>query len=82
MKEWKQVIIRIVQLAWILMLLNVPCWFCGYKHIFHLILPAKIQGLYGIKLDKPFIDESAVREGDHYNVSCEGKPCKVLKCVW
>ena len=90
MKEWKQVFARVVQLIFFaiqligcvmlsLLLLNIPCRLCGYKHIFHVILPEKIQGLYGIKLDKPFVDKNAVREGDHYNVSCEGKPCKSIQ---
>ena len=42
------------------------------------MLPAKIQGLYGVKLDEPFVDESAVREGDCFKVLCEGKPCKSI----
>lgn len=86
MKKWKDVVAIVgLLISWVMLsvfLLSIPCLLCGYKHIFHVILPAKIQGLYGIKLDKPFVDESAVREGGHYNFSCEGKPCKSIKvCV-
>ena len=63
----------------ILMLLSVPCWLCGYKNIFHVILPAKIQGLGGVKLDRPLNRKNAIREGDHYNVSCENTPFKSIR---
>ena len=41
--------------------------------------PSKIRGLYGVKLDEPFFDKTAVREGNHFDVSCEGKPCKSIR---
>ena len=43
------------------------------------MLPAEIQGLYGVKLDEPFVDESAVREGDCFKVLCEGRSCKSIR---
>ena len=60
MKEWKNVVAKVgplIYCVWCVMmgafLLSIPCWLFGYKHIFHVILPAKIQGLGGMKLDKP-----------------------------
>ena len=60
MKEWKNVVAKVgllISCVWCVMmgafLLSIPCWLFGYKHIFHVILPAKIQGLGGMKLDKP-----------------------------
>lgn len=73
MKKWKDVyaivgsLISYIGLS--VFLLSIPCWLCGYKHIFHVILPAKIQGLGGIKLDKPFINK---------NVSCVNTPFKSI----
>ncbi|MBQ4199176.1 MAG: hypothetical protein II649_04770 [Kiritimatiellae bacterium] len=42
----------------------------GYKNLFHVILPAKIQGLNGVKLDKPFTNKAALKNGNQYNLFC------------
>ena len=53
--------------------------FYGWHSLSDYILPAKIKGLYGIELDKPFVDGTAKREGDHYYVSCTNKGCRSIR---
>ena len=57
---------------------SVPHYY-GWHSLSDYILPAKIKGLYGIELDKPFVDVTAKREGDHYYVSCTNKGCRSIR---
>ena len=73
-------------LLWsILFLLGISCALLYWPHYFgwhsplDWILPTKVQGLYGVKLDEPIVDDTATREGNHFNISCDAKPCKSIR---
>ena len=40
------------------------------------LLSARINELYGVKLDMPLVDETATQHGKYYSFSCDEKPCR------